>query len=62
MNRVDCVENDQSTQIAVVYFESPTEYIDNVQKIYINDKTYVISCTRGTVILSLPSVKRIEIK
>ncbi|MEE0005943.1 MAG: hypothetical protein U0J35_04690 [Ruminococcus sp.] len=62
MNRVDCVENDQPTQIAVVYFEKPTEYIDNVQKIYINDKTYVISRTRGTIILSLSSVERIEIK
>lgn len=62
MNRVDCVENDKPTQIAVVYFEKPTEYIDNVQKIYINDKTYVISRTRGTIILSLSSVERIEIK
>lgn len=62
MNRVDCVENDQPTRIAVVYYEKPTEYIDNVQKIYINDKTYVISCVKGTVILSLSSVERIEIK
>lgn len=62
MNRVNCIENDQPARIAVVYYESPTEYIDNVQKIYINDKTYVISRTCGTVILSLSSVKRIEIK
>lgn len=34
MNRVNCIENDQPARIAVVYYESPTEYIDNVQKIY----------------------------
>jgi len=62
VNRVDCVENDQPTRIVVVYYEKPTEYIDNVQKIYINDKTYVISRTKGTIILSLSSVERIEIR
>lgn len=60
MNRVDCLENDKPVTITVVYCEKPVEVIYDVEKIYINDKTYVIQCKERTIILSLSIVERIE--
>lgn len=58
----NCIYNDQPTQAKIVYRNGSIELVNNVTKAYINENTYVIQSTSGSVILTISEVIKIEMK
>lgn len=57
---IDCICNSQPAQATIVYKNGSTELLNNVTKVYINENTYVLQCCKGSVILTLSTIKKIE--
>ena len=58
----NCVYNDQPTQAKIVYRNGSIELVNNVKEAYINENTYVIQSTSGSVILTLSEVIKIDMR
>lgn len=61
----NCIYNDQPTQAKqakIVYRNGSIELVNNVKKAYINENTYVIQSTSGSVILTLSEVIKIDMR
>lgn len=59
---IGCICNSQPAQATVVYKNGSTELVHNVTKVCINENTYILQCSSGSVILTLSDVVKIETK
>ena len=57
---IDCINNSQPALATIVYKDGSTELVRNVTKIYINENTYILRCSSGSVILTLSDVVKIK--
>lgn len=59
---LDCINNSQPTRARITYIDGSIEKVFEVEKAFLNDSSYILKCTNKSVILTLSTIKKIEMQ
>lgn len=59
---LDCINYSQPAIARITYIDDSIERVLDVERAFINDSSYIIKCTNKSVILTLSTIKKIEIQ
>lgn len=58
---IDCIYNSQPVLATIVYKDGSVEQVKDIMKVYINENTYILKGSSGSIILTLSDVVKIFI-
>lgn len=59
---IDCIYNGQPAIARITYIDDSIERVLDVEKAFINDSSYILKCNNKSVILTLSTIKKIEMQ
>lgn len=59
---LDCINNSQPAIARITYRDDSVEQVFDVEKAFMNDSSYILKCTNKSVILTLSTIKKIEMQ
>lgn len=59
---LDCINNSQPAIARTTYIDDSIERVLDVERVFMNDSSYILKCTNKLVILTLSTIKKIEIQ
>lgn len=57
---LDCINNSQPAIAKITYIDDSIERVLDVEKAFMNESSYILKCTNQVVILTLSTIKKIE--
>lgn len=59
---LDCINNSQPAIARITYRDDSVERVFDVEKAFMNESSYILKCTNKSVILTLSTIKKIEMQ
>lgn len=59
---LDCINNNQPAIARITYIDDSIDQVFDVEKAFMNESSYILKCTNKAVILTLSTIKKIEMQ